>query len=96
MFIDLQETMSRLESLRHEPKTLSPNPVSGIDDYSTAGIAIEAAMQHLNEGIPNGQAERTRLALQLLENGFIAMKTWLWENEAQNRKSFNETKEQSK
>lgn len=52
-------------------------------------------MQHLNEGIPNGQDQRTALAMQLLEHGCAAMKAWIDENKRRNHKSFNETEERN-
>lgn len=73
----VQAIAARLHELRHEQKNLDVCPIPGIEDYSVAGIAIEKAMQHLNEGIPNGQRERCMLALGLLESGVTVMAEWL-------------------
>ena len=66
-----------LEQLRRCPQKGGAVPVVGVVDYAAAGQAIELAMQALDEALPNGQQQRIEVAMQLLEMGHRALKTWV-------------------
>lgn len=66
-----------IESLRRERDMGFDPTAQGLPDYASAGLKIQVAMHHLDESIPNGQLERTRAGLRLLNEGTAELTAWL-------------------
>jgi len=49
-------------------------------DYSSAGLRIDTAMHHLDEGLPLRQRERCTLAFKELERGVFELRLWMSAN----------------
>ena len=81
--------MARMEAHRREPRcgsvTTRPLPQAyplfpqGID-YATAGLKIQLAMTHLDEGLPGQQKQRCVDAWHALQEGVREMEAWMNEN----------------
>lgn len=72
----LSDYGERLEALRRSTtQTLDVNPQPG-GDYADAALAVQMAMHHLDEALPNGQASRVSLALELLRSGAERLAQW--------------------
>jgi hypothetical protein len=65
------------EAARREAPTLDANPVPGVVDYATSGQAMELAMMHLRESIPNGQKTRTEAAMAAMMEAVQLHAKWL-------------------
>lgn len=61
---------------RHEDRALDNSPRHGVADYAACIVAINTAVQVLNESIENKQLARTQAALELLELGTSELKLW--------------------
>ena len=79
-----EELRTSIEVNRREPGgTMSsgPLPEGNPDfDWGTAGTKIDFAVTHLDEALPNGQAERCRHAFMLLRMGVEELGCWLRAN----------------
>jgi hypothetical protein len=71
------ELLTRMEqSRRVDDRTLDNNPQTNGVDYSATVVAINTAVQTLNESIENKQHARTQAALELLALGFYNLRLW--------------------
>ena len=73
---------ARLEALRRETARFTPKAVphptdpNELLDYSTAGMYIDLAKFHLDESLPNGQPQRTAVAIECLGYGLKELLRW--------------------
>jgi len=69
------------ERLRREKPSMDANPLTGdlevVIDYGASGQAMENAMAHLRESIPNGQRVRTEAAFMALAQSLDQHRIWL-------------------
>jgi hypothetical protein len=69
------------ERLRREKPSMDANPLAGeqnvVIDYGRSGQAMENAMAHLRESIPNGQRCRTEAAFLALQHSLDQHRVWL-------------------
>jgi hypothetical protein len=74
--------MNECEALRREPRnpTVTTRPLQEfgvLTDYAGAGLKIQLAMHHLDEGLPGQQKLRVEAAFRSLESGFGELQRWL-------------------
>jgi len=77
---DLASFTADLKRLTKEKDSIKPNLAylpKGLDDYSLGGLFVDLAKYHLDESLPNGQKERSELALLALEVGLHKLKAWM-------------------
>jgi len=69
------------ESLRREKPSMDASPLTRdaavVIDYGRSGQAMENAMAHLRESIPNGQRCRTEAAFLALQISLDQHRVWL-------------------
>lgn len=69
------------EGMRREKPSMDCAPLAGeantVIDYGRSGQAMENAMAHLRESIPNGQRVRTETAFLALSHSVDQHRLWL-------------------
>lgn len=73
--------LEEAESHRREKPVMDAYPLTGDDatvvDYGRTGSAMELAMAHLRESVPNGQKRRTEAAANALALSVAQHLNWL-------------------
>ena len=85
---NFRQMTALMEQMRREQPSIDAKPLMGeafekiaeqvdVVDYSTACSMIDAAISHLDEGLPNGQVVRCSVAMTLLLTGVTLLNRWM-------------------
>jgi hypothetical protein len=85
---NFRQMTALMEQMRREQPSIDASPLVGaafekiagqvdVVDYSTACSMIDAAISHLDEGLPNGQVVRCSVAMTLLLTGVTLLNRWM-------------------
>jgi hypothetical protein len=77
----VKDLRAYIDSHRREPNgSLDTKPLPGNNphfDWGAAGLNIDFAKHHLDEGLPNGQLLRVRASFMLMRQGVEELAVWL-------------------